>query len=277
MRNILLLNALLCLFHTQVQAQNMPYSTSTVRGSTIITNYYDPNAGPSVPPGLSNSPLESRFTSPLGTPWGGQQSVGPSVTATYSSTPSSASTLAPSSSVTSLSGDRYEERGGTAYPTVGNYSTPSGSSYPSQYSGGYLQANRNQPLVPMQLDRANNAYPGIPEEPTYFYPGLVRHSQNHWVGSEYLYNMPQNIGIVVEVVQSGNAATSRVANVARERSKINADLLRDNVSEIFRTAGIYPVSESVGDRPPLPFFHLLVFFTPVEDSYVFSMTGRLFE
>lgn len=289
MRKVILLQALLCLFHTQIVTQSVPYSTTSVRGSTVITNYYDPNAGPSTGPGLPVSPLDTRLNAPLGTPWGAQPTTVPSVSATYSPPPSSSSTstlvpttttIVPTStglptSIVVPNTTSIPNSSALPNPTFVNTGTlrsPSGyssgypSAYPSEHSTGYLPQQRNLPLMPMAPNRAEDVFLGVPGEPTYLFPGLVRFYINQWVGSDYLYNLPPYIGVVVEIIQPNDISKT-----------ISSGMIKENINEIFRASGIIPTAESLNNGPPLPFFHLNIFLTQVDDSYVFFMAGRLFE
>lgn len=273
MRIFIFLQALLAILNATLEAQ-VPYSTSSVRGSTIITNYYDPNAGPSTGPGLSISPLDYRFNAPLGTPWGVRPATTPAVTATYATTPTSTtSTLVPTSSITSSSASSLLPTSATIpasssfVPSAGQFpSTPPALAGQRVIPTNYMGARPVEPLMPVPPTQYGQLPQGLPFEPTYLFPGLVRNYMNQWVGNDYLYNAPPGIGVVVEIIQPSDSS-----------QLINTDVIKNNISEIFLASGITPVSESFNDLAPLPFFHLVIFLTPVDDNYVFSIAGRLFE
>lgn len=240
MRKFIWFQVLLTMLQISLEAQSVPYTTSSVRGSTVITNYIDPNAGPATGPGLSASPLESRLNAPLGTPWNGQSNSGPRVTATYGPNSAGSPSMQPLGAEANSYAAPYDQR------------------------GGYLPPN--QPLMPVDPTSYADLPRGFPGDPTYLFPGLVRYHIDQWVGSDYLYNLTPNVGVVVEVIQSGELP-----------QLINSNLIKENISSIFAMAGINPISESYADRPPLPFFNLIIFISPVEENFAFSVTGRLFE
>jgi hypothetical protein len=124
----------------------------------------------------------------------------------------------------------------------------------------------NEPLMPV-TGVGQVPFSGYSAEPTYLYPGLVRQYLGQWVGSDYLFNMSANIGVVVEIV-----APSDIPNTT-----FNTDEIKQNVSEIFANGGINPYAEAFLEQPPLPFFHIIILVAQVEESYVFSISGRFFE
>lgn len=222
-----------------------PYPYSYVQGSTIVTNYYDPYAGPDVGPGLSTSLYDTRNAS-LGFPL---QSVSP-VVPIYSG---------PQSIYTSALQQGYT--GTPNYPPQATVISPPAvvTPVPSTYA----------PL-PSGIRGGNTANEGHSlghfEEPTYLYPGLVRFSIDRWIGSEYLYDLPSDIGVVVEVL------------VPKELSTMfNTVKIKDDIHAVFKGVGITPMAQSIGNQPPLPFFHLLAYVLQVEDAYALSISGRLLE
>lgn len=300
MRKIILLQALLIVAEAHLLAQAVPYNTSSVSGSTIITNYYDPNAGPNVGPGLSISPLNARLYGPLGS-WSSQAAPTPAtVSATYASPTVSATYATPATVLTSpvttygntnavpsysVPANQYGVTNALPAPAVpatlygtgvvpsdsnpatlprltprfGNFQTPA-----YDVNGQPLPPRVNVPLVPVAP--GPESYGGYPSEPTYFFPGLVRQNFGQWVGSDYLYNMYSNIGVVVEIVTPTDLP-----------NPISSDEIKQNVSEIFANGGINPYAEAFLEQPPLPFFYMIIMVTQVENSYTFSISGRFFE
>ncbi|MBA3238929.1 MAG: hypothetical protein H0T62_11370 [Parachlamydiaceae bacterium] len=225
-----------------------PYSYSYRDGSRTVTNYYDPNAGFSAPPGLPTSPLDSRLNSPLGMPW---QNTPPRGMPWQNTTPVVPIYSGPQSIYSSSLQPTFTGAPGYSPPAITAPIVPA-YSLPMSVKGGLI-AERPRPV-------------GHFEEPTYLFPGLVRFSIDRWVGSDYLYDLPSNIGVVVELV-----VPQELAGV------FSTDRIRDEVNTIFSNIGITPLSEAIGEQPPLPFFHLVAFIVPVEGSYVLSLSGRLFE
>lgn len=222
-----------------------PYSYSYTEGPNIITNFYDPNAGPSAGPGLSTTPLDARFNAPLGTPWQAPTPVVP----IYSG-PQSVYTNTLQATGTGTVG--Y----GSSLPTA---TPPKPATAPSLPPG---PTSSTLARIAAKEKKLLSHY----EEPTYFFPGLVRYSIDRWVGNDYLYDLPSNIGVVIELIVPPELTTM-----------FNSEKMRDQVNAIFTDAGISPLAESIGDKPPLPFFNLVAFVVAVDDNYVLSLSGRLFE
>lgn len=130
---------------------------------------------------------------------------------------------------------------------------------------GYIPGRRNEPLspIPYLVKVPPSGHFG---QPTFLSPGLVRFSNDRWVGSDYLYNISPNIGVAVELVLPPELS-----------GLIHKERVREEIEVIFSSYKITPFSEAVGDLPPLPFFHLIAFVAPVRDSYVLTIAGRLFE
>lgn len=292
MRTIFFLHAVFMVAGSQLHAQSaLPYSTSTVQGSTIITNFIDPNAGPNVGPGLSVSPLDSRLNAPLGTPFTPNQVSAPApVSATYGNagappvgalrgralinqrlgigTPAdSLPDVASGVPVTYPAG--YTNP--AAYPAgYTNPAYPAGSVNPAAYpaydaNGLPIPARAPESLIPV-TGAGPEPFVGYPADPTYLFPGLVRMYLGQWVGSDYLYNMYPNIGVVVEVVSPSDLPYL-----------VDSDQVKQSVGDVFASGGIIPFAESLLDSPPLPFFHVIVLITPVNDAYAFSISARFFE
>lgn len=130
---------------------------------------------------------------------------------------------------------------------------------------GFTPGYRNEPLAPIPyLTRVPS--PRHFGEPTYLAPGLVRFSNGLWAGSDYLYNLSQDIGVAVELV-----LPKELAGI------LHKERVRQEIEVIFTGHHITPFSLAVNDLPPLPFFHLIAFVVPVKESYVVNIAGRLFE
>lgn len=232
-----------------------PYSTSSVQGSTIITNYYDPNAALNTGPGLGTSPLQSRFTEPLnqfGTSLGTYAIPSPSY-----STPSSLPLVQYQGQVplsTTYQPPVYQQSAFQQPPV--NYLPP--QQYP---------LNRPQPVLLNPVGSYNGPQlPSTYADPTYPYPGLLSMMYGKWFGSEYLYDLPQNIGVVIEVIKPGNNPID-----------VDTQNLRLEVSKLFYQANIHPESLAIGEDPPLPFFHILILVYPDEEKTIAAISGRLME
>lgn len=237
-------------------AQTIPYTVSAVQGSNIITNYYDPNATQATGPGMAPSSVAHQFNQPLGKPLDGSAAL-PSSSLTPAG-PMAAVPLTPYSATAVTSTIPAAAPAAVYAPTASTFAT-----VPSTVPG----------TAPVQIQTAPHHGPGPAktvsahfEEPTYTFPGLVARLGRHWVGSDYLYQMPGHIGVVVEVVKS--SATAFEVDSAR---------IKMHIMNIFSQAGITPQAASYPGQPPLPFFHLLIFVSETADHGIAAISGRLFE
>jgi hypothetical protein len=97
-------------------------------------------------------------------------------------------------------------------------------------------------------------------------PGIVAQRGGRWVGSDHLYNLTNNIDIVVEIFKPASV------NIP-----VTEGMIRERISESFKKARINPMTEAEPGQPLLPFFHVLVMIYPIEKGYVAYVEGRLFE
>lgn len=114
--------------------------------------------------------------------------------------------------------------------------------------------------------RNGSSAPGSFDGPHYTFPGLVTRFAGNWVGSEYLYNVSPNIGVVVDVV----APDKFPMLIDRER-------IHDVVSNTFACGNINTEAVHFADFSALPFFHILIFIQNAEEGSVAFVAGRLFE
>ena len=109
------------------------------------------------------------------------------------------------------------------------------------------------------------------EKPTYFFPGMVAYSRRMWVGSDYLYYLPTDIGVVIELIADKQIKSDE------GRVILDENTLQKGVETIFSKAGINPQAFNVENTAPLPFFHILILMYHVENKVFASISGRLFE
>lgn len=107
--------------------------------------------------------------------------------------------------------------------------------------------------------------------PTYLFPGMVGLSKRLWVGSDYLFYLQNNIGVVIELI-ADKQVKSDEGKVLVVESKLKAD-----AEAIFRKVGINPQSYSIDNAAPLPFFHILIMMYHADSKIFASVSGRLFE
>jgi hypothetical protein len=97
-------------------------------------------------------------------------------------------------------------------------------------------------------------------------PGIVAFRDGRWVGSDHLYNLTNKIDIVVEFFTPPNVVLP-----------VTKEAVKTTITEIFKKARITPPTDLLLDKPPLPFFHMLIMVYPLEKGYVAYCEGRLFE
>lgn len=242
-------------------AQSIPYSVSSVQGSNIITNYYDPNATQAAGPGFAPSSVANQFNQPLGKPLDASASLpsaGLSPVGSFAAMP-----LTPYNAAAPAQTNPY------AAPAAGYASTPNYSPVTSSFATTPSVVPGTTPVqiqAPPSLAGSKAALPSHLEEPTYTFPGLVARLGRHWVGSDYLYQMPGHIGVVVEVVKSDTTTF-----------QIDSARIKSHIMNIFSQAGITPQATAYGNQPPLPFFHVLIFATSTAEHGIAAISGRLFE
>ena len=97
-------------------------------------------------------------------------------------------------------------------------------------------------------------------------PGIVANRDGRWVGSDHLYNLTNKIDIVVEFFTPPNVVLP-----------VTKEAIKTTIADIFKKARIIAPTELSGNKPPLPFFHMLIMVHPIEKGYVAYCEGRLFE
>ena len=97
-------------------------------------------------------------------------------------------------------------------------------------------------------------------------PGIVALRDGRWVGSDHLYNLTNKIDLSVEFFTPPNVVLP-----------ITKEAVKASIAEIFSKARIIPPTEIPADKPPLPFFHMLIMIYPLDKGYVAYCEGRLFE
>lgn len=97
-------------------------------------------------------------------------------------------------------------------------------------------------------------------------PGIAALQGSEWVGSEHLFNLPNTLGIVVDIYKA-NGMTLPMTD----------DALREKIAEVFKKGRISERKPLVSDKTPLPFFQMMLIFQPIDKGYVVYYSGRLFE
>lgn len=100
----------------------------------------------------------------------------------------------------------------------------------------------------------------------YMLPGITAIKNGKWVGGDNMYNMPNNIGVGVEIVKP-----------VGKPLPISSSAIKARIAALFERSGITPQPEGKAPSAPLPFFHMLILIYPIEKGYVAALNGRLFE
>lgn len=103
-------------------------------------------------------------------------------------------------------------------------------------------------------------------EGIYTFPGVVALQDGDWVGSEHLYNLSPQIGVVVEIVYSSGNSTS-----------LTEEGILNKITPILKAGGLTVREPLISGTSPLPFLNILIIIHPIEKGYVAYCTGQLFE
>lgn len=98
-------------------------------------------------------------------------------------------------------------------------------------------------------------------------PGIAALQGGEWVGTEHLYNLPVDIGLVVEIDKPGS-----LANVPVTDEKI-----KELISTSLKSIKLSQREPIITRQTPLPFLHALIIIHPIEKGYVVYCALRLFE
>jgi hypothetical protein len=105
------------------------------------------------------------------------------------------------------------------------------------------------------------------EEAIYFHPGILILKNDKWNGGDYLYNLPNQMGVYVSVLEP-EATTSLM----------DQKTILTKVIDQFIRGGIKPSNSIIKDNsPPLPFFQLQIMAYPSGTGYAVCCKGALFE
>ena len=98
----------------------------------------------------------------------------------------------------------------------------------------------------------------------YTEPGIVGYQNGRWIGSDHLYNLPKNIGVIVEIVRLPDAKTS-----------LDESIIERNVLDIFRKAKFSAYPLTGGPNPPFPYYHVLIITMPIPEGKIAYVSCRL--
>lgn len=100
----------------------------------------------------------------------------------------------------------------------------------------------------------------------YRFPGVVKLSEGKWVGYDYLYNLTNNIPIIVTIVKPENASIP-----------VSEDVIKQRITEMFQKGGIDTNLQIMFGRPPSAVFNMIILIYPLNDGYIALCDGRLLE
>ncbi len=117
----------------------------------------------------------------------------------------------------------------------------------------------NTPSAPSTL--------ATPQAPTlYTYPGFVFLRNGEWTGSDYLYNLQNDIGLALDVFAPEN-----------ESVDASQQKLLDTAINSFRLNRLTPRVNPAPGVNSLPFFYVQIMIFPTELGNVATVSGSLFE
>ncbi len=125
------------------------------------------------------------------------------------------------------------------------------------HSLGAIDQKPEQPLD-LSQERANGTI--------FTQPGIIGYRNGQWVGTDHLFNLTNQIGVSVEVVTPPNVTLT-----------ISKDEIIEETMKILSQGGLAPHRITGGASSPLPFFHFLIMVFPLQNGYLGSVSGRLFE
>lgn len=131
---------------------------------------------------------------------------------------------------------------------------------------------KREPLVPKTKPTEKKAPLEAPKQkpalltlPSFTKPGIISFRGGRFEGTDHLYNLTNEIGVVVEIVKPEG-----------KEIPFKKESIETYVKELFSTNGILPqFRPKVG--PPLPFFNVVIMIIPAEEAFAVYCTGRLFE
>lgn len=131
---------------------------------------------------------------------------------------------------------------------------------------------KREPLVPKQNAPEKKAPLQAPKQklpslalPSFTKPGVISFRGGRWEGTDHLYNLTNQIGVIVEIVKPEN-----------KEIPFKKESIENYVNELFSANGLKPrFIPKVG--PPLPFFNVVIMIIPAQESFAVYCTGRLFE
>ncbi len=111
---------------------------------------------------------------------------------------------------------------------------------------------------------------GKPPAPTgqlYFSePGIIGYQNGRWVGSDHLYNLSKDIGVLVEIVHMPDVKTT-----------LDESVIEKIVLDTLRAGGFNANLLNGGTVPPFPYYDVLIITMPMPEGTIAYVGCRLFE
>ena len=108
--------------------------------------------------------------------------------------------------------------------------------------------------------------PLVSAQASYLHPGILIFKNGNWEGSDHLLNLPNNIGVYVNI----NKPDDLLSNISTAK-------IKEVVTKLFTDVAIVPNSVVLANQPPLPAFELQILVYPVGKGFAAGLEGRLFE
>jgi hypothetical protein len=100
----------------------------------------------------------------------------------------------------------------------------------------------------------------------YTHPGVVSYLAGRWIGNDNLYNLSNEIRIVVEMIKPSGTTLP-----------ITGEQIRAKAETMFRANGLNPYVAEGSTPTVTPFLHLQVLVYPIEGGFTASIELRLIE
>lgn len=129
-------------------------------------------------------------------------------------------------------------------------------------------APRRASPAPTPVQEAPKPLPRIPAaaQAVYTHPGSLVFKQGTWEGYDHLYNLTNQIGVVVEIEKPENLQIN-----------LSDQQLKATVEDLLRKGGITPLARNDENEPGLPFLHIQILIYPIGRNYAVVYQERLFE
>lgn len=106
----------------------------------------------------------------------------------------------------------------------------------------------------------------VKTDATYFHPGILILKDGKWDGGDYLYNLSDQLGVYVNILQPEG-----------DSSGLDQNVILKGIVDQFIKSGIKYGNVIKEGNPPLPFFQIQILVYPFGSGYAACCKGALFE